>query len=91
MSSEKEPMPYICIPLMAHNEALGLLYLEAPFEKEAGADAQVRKEHNNLLIITAEKQISLALANIKLRETLRHLSVRDPLTGCSIAVIWKKR
>lgn len=74
--------PYICVPLMAQNEILGLLYLE--IQKENALE-QADSDHINtdwhLLAVTTAEQIALSLANIKLRESLRFLSIRDPLTG----------
>ena len=61
-----------CIPLTAQGDSLGWLYLSTSghgsFPKLAVA-------------IAAAEQLSLALANLKLRQHLRDLSVRDPLTG----------
>jgi diguanylate cyclase (GGDEF)-like protein len=61
-----------CIPLIAQGESLGWLYLSAvgtgPLPKLAVA-------------VAAADQLALALANLKLRQSLRDLSVRDPLTG----------
>lgn len=61
-----------CIPLVAQGESLGWLYLSAvgagPLPKLAVA-------------VAAADQLALALANLKLRQSLRDLSVRDPLTG----------
>lgn len=61
-----------CIPLTAQGESLGWLYLSTSghgsFPKLAVA-------------IAAAEQLSLALANLKLRQNLRDLSVRDPLTS----------
>lgn len=61
-----------CIPLTAQGESLGWLYLSTSghgsFPKLSVA-------------IAAAEQLSLALANLKLRQHLRDLSVRDPLTG----------
>ncbi len=61
-----------CIPLVAQGESLGWLYLSAsgvgPMSKLA-------------LAVAAADQLALALANLKLRQSLRDLSVRDPLTG----------
>jgi diguanylate cyclase (GGDEF)-like protein len=61
-----------CIPLTAQGESLGWIYLSAPgigpFPKLPVA-------------IAAGEQLALALANLKLRQSLRDLSVRDPLTG----------
>jgi len=67
---------YLCIPLIAQGELLGLLHI-----------AQAEVEPNNLnlahqrLAETIAEQIALALANLKLRETLRNQSIRDALTG----------
>jgi diguanylate cyclase (GGDEF)-like protein len=58
----------LCIPLSAHGTPIGLLHLEA-----AGGMAHLAQ-------LMAE-QLSLALANLKLRETLRDQSIRDELTG----------
>jgi len=61
-----------CIPLTAQGESLGWLYLSTSghgsFPKLAVA-------------IAAAEQLSLALANLKLRQHLSDLSVRDPLTS----------
>ncbi len=71
--------PYICAPLMAQGETLGLLYLKTrPAEAANSAGANTAKEQ---LATAVAEQIALALSNLKLRETLRQQSVRDPLTG----------
>jgi len=71
------PAPaYICAPMMAQGETLGLLYLQAL----PAADAPLSDAKQQLAAAVAE-QIALALSNLKLRETLRQQSVRDPLTG----------
>ncbi len=66
---------YLCIPMMAQGETLGVLNLQAgrPGERLTAAQQQ--------LAITVAEQAGLALANLKLRETLRSQSMRDPLTG----------
>jgi diguanylate cyclase (GGDEF)-like protein len=61
-----------CIPLEVQNDSLGWLYLSAP------GYAGVPKLP---VAIAAAEQLSQALANLRLRESLRDLSVRDPLTG----------
>ncbi|STX29305.1 sensor histidine kinase [Legionella beliardensis] len=65
---------YLCVPLMAQNDIYGLLYLE--FEEKASID-----ENQRLLINAFAELVALALANVRLRENLRHQSIRDPLTG----------
>jgi diguanylate cyclase (GGDEF)-like protein len=71
---------YCCIPVLAHGETIGLLHLEF----HAGEDGQHHQdnisEQRRLGLVCAE-QISLAIANVKLRDQLRDQSIRDPLTG----------
>ena len=61
-----------CIPLVAQGDSLGWVSLTAPVPPGI-AKLQVA--------IAAADQLALALANLKLRHSLRDLSVRDPLTG----------
>jgi len=62
---------YLEVPLVSSSETIGLLHLEWPEEPQQPVQemAQIFADH-----------VSLSLANIKLRETLRSQSVRDPLT-----------
>jgi len=69
---------HICVPLIAHGETLGVLYLQ--LKESLERKNQFVKETETLALSLAE-QISLALANLQLRETLRFQSIRDPLTG----------
>ncbi|MEI7744311.1 MAG: diguanylate cyclase [Chloroflexota bacterium] len=69
-----EIRPYLCMPLMAQGNAMGIVHLIA--EDQPAATPALR----NLARATADS-ISLALANIRLRENLQALSTRDPLTG----------
>jgi diguanylate cyclase (GGDEF)-like protein/PAS domain S-box-containing protein len=66
------PATSLCIPMMAQGEALGILHLS---HREAIAPAKHR------VAITMAEQVAMALSNLKLRETLRSQSIRDPLTG----------
>lgn len=75
-----EPLPTgsICIPLLAQGEAFGIFYLCNP----AGAGhVQGFPEETRRLAAAVAKQIALALANLRLRDTLRGQSIRDSLTG----------
>jgi diguanylate cyclase (GGDEF)-like protein len=64
----------ICQPLIAQNNLLGLLYRE--HESAPAFDAGA----NQLATMLAE-QVSLAIANLELREQLRGQATRDALTG----------
>jgi diguanylate cyclase (GGDEF)-like protein len=70
------PMPqgYLCVPMMAQSEAVGVLYLaqlgESPMTEAKQRLATAMAEH-----------VAMALSNLKLHETLRTQSIRDQLTG----------
>lgn len=66
---------YLCIPILAQGEALGILHFQATKEAPALADAELS------LKTTFAAQVGLSVANIRLREALRTQSIRDPLTG----------
>ncbi len=74
--------PYLCLPLQAQNESIGLLYVEF---NEVGShnsdDIQRYFSDYELMINTIAETIALSLANIKLRDTLKIRSIRDSLTG----------
>ncbi|MGA2448344.1 MAG: diguanylate cyclase [Polyangiaceae bacterium] len=74
---------YVCMPMMGQGEALGILHVrqsgEAATTKSelsaAVAESRVRT------IISVAEHVALALANLRLRDTLRMQAIRDPLTG----------
>lgn len=66
---------YLCLPLLAQGETLGMLHVQ-----ELEVSSRKRTESVRRLAVTIADHISLALANIKLRETLRYQVVHDPLT-----------
>ncbi len=68
------PIPdTLCLPLTSHGETLGMLYFE-PRPEGGRATPEV------YLHMLAEN-VSLALANLRLRDTLREMAMADPLTG----------
>jgi len=62
----------LCVPLSAHGEVVGWLSLQGEGRGHIPDES---------LAIRLCEQLSLALANVRLRESLRHQAVRDPLTG----------
>ncbi|MEM6786678.1 MAG: diguanylate cyclase [Myxococcota bacterium] len=62
---------YMCAPLSAAGERLGLLYVEVD-----EAD-----DHAESLARTVADGVALGLCNLQLRTTLREQAVREPLTG----------
>jgi diguanylate cyclase (GGDEF)-like protein len=67
----------LCIPLIAQGESLGVLYIQDP---DPSADPELLQRKQKFAVTLAE-QVSLAFANLMLRETLKYQSVRDSLTG----------
>ncbi|HEY0524218.1 MAG TPA: diguanylate cyclase [Stellaceae bacterium] len=71
---------YRCIPLIAQGETVGLLYLENASAAAATAGAEGSTVNPQDIEVLSEN-IALALVNLRLRDTLRNQSIRDPLTG----------
>ncbi|WP_412756096.1 diguanylate cyclase [Legionella bozemanae] len=70
---EKKPISYVCLPLFAQNEMLGLFYVEFGLNTD-----------NQRLIALAQiisEQSALSIYNIKLRDVLKTQSTQDSLTG----------
>jgi diguanylate cyclase (GGDEF)-like protein/PAS domain S-box-containing protein len=65
---------YLCIPIQAHGDALGVIHFQAE------GSAQITDQELTLSGTFAE-QIGLSIANIRLREALRNQSIRDSVTG----------
>ena len=67
------------MPLIAQGETLGVFHLRPglPAEAQTPALAAVKDQ----LALTVAEDLALALANLRLRETLRSQAIRDPLTG----------
>jgi diguanylate cyclase (GGDEF)-like protein/PAS domain S-box-containing protein len=67
----------LCMPLMAHGETLGIVSVRPRADVPATQPIDVRQR----LLTAAAQQIAVAIANLRLRESLRQQSIRDPLTG----------
>jgi diguanylate cyclase (GGDEF)-like protein/PAS domain S-box-containing protein len=73
----------LCVPLVGQGDTLGILELE--FSGDTGS--QINPNTENLkdstvqLASTVAGQVALSVASLRLRETLRDQSIRDPLTG----------
>ncbi len=70
---------YLCAPLVARGDTLGVLHVRSGAAQTAGATRTI--EETTALIASIAEYVSLALANQMLRETLRNQAIRDPLTG----------
>jgi diguanylate cyclase (GGDEF)-like protein/PAS domain S-box-containing protein len=73
----------VCAPLVASGETLGVLTVQGgPYELSQPPDAQQRLlTARQQLVETLAGHIALALANLRLRESLRAQSIRDPVSG----------
>jgi diguanylate cyclase (GGDEF)-like protein/PAS domain S-box-containing protein len=74
---------YLCVPMMAAGEALGVLHVQYG-ERNVSQPQEVEErqaESKQRLAVAVAEHLALALANLNLRETLRIQSIRDPLTG----------
>jgi diguanylate cyclase (GGDEF)-like protein/PAS domain S-box-containing protein len=76
-SAETSSGPLVCVPLAAHGETIGVLQLEASVDRDALDPIDRLAEQATAI----GERLSLALANLRLREALRTQSIRDPLTG----------
>ena len=86
---DDDTAPYFCFPLVADGETIGLLHLSFPAipvgDAAAGAYDEMLDRRWEIASLCAE-QISLAIANVRLRMELHDQSVRDQLTG-----LWNRR
>ncbi len=74
----KEPLSagYMCVPLIAQGEMVGVLHLRMPRDKYKTGFSQ---DQQHLAVKTGE-YIAIPLTNLKLRDELRSQAIRDPLT-----------
>ena len=71
---------HLCVPMIAQGDSLGVLSIDDPRLSDSVAHPRLLQRTRELATTVAE-QMSLAFANLTLRETLKYQSVRDPLTG----------
>ena len=72
--------PYVCLPLMAKGDILGLLHLKNAFNP---GDLEHNPEKADLRqwALTLSEYLSLSIANVKLSESLSMQSILDPQSG----------
>lgn len=73
----------LCVPISSNDRLLGILSL-CPRQNRAGSGESGERcdqEAQRMLLTRVAEQYALSLANLRLRETLRMESIRDPLTG----------
>jgi len=62
-----------CVPMISQGDVIGMLVI--------AGDRQDGSPLDNAHIVTLAEQLSLAISNVMLRNTLRYQSTVDPLTG----------
>jgi diguanylate cyclase (GGDEF)-like protein/PAS domain S-box-containing protein len=70
------PGSYLCVPMMAQGEIMGIFHL-----RKATTESKEQLEDIGQFAATVSEAMAMALANLKLRETLRNQAIRDGLTG----------
>jgi diguanylate cyclase (GGDEF)-like protein len=70
------PGCYLCVPLVAHGDTIGVLYIGCPNEAAREIVENRTEGIRQLVQLTA-----MALASLDMRKKLEHQSIRDGLTG----------
>lgn len=86
---ENEDHPFFCLPIVADGETIGMLHLRFTSFLLQSMDRKMIQtfiEHRWKLSLLCAEQMSLAIANVRLRQVLLDQSVRDPLTN-----LWNRR
>lgn len=72
----KPPERYVCFPLTAHGETLGILTIELP-----SAEINHMAEMRESTLISLGEMAAMAISGLHLRQKLESQSIRDGLTG----------
>lgn len=80
---EKLPGPSLCIPLMAFSKSLGVLVMTCCRKKGVGEKESLEeyRAQRQGLVLNFSQRLAAALFTIRVLESLREQSIRDPLTG----------
>ena len=71
--------PYVCLPLMAKGDILGLLHLKNAFSPNGSGNQEIADLRQ--MAVTLSEYLSLSIANVKLSESLSRQSILDPQSG----------
>jgi diguanylate cyclase (GGDEF)-like protein len=72
----RAPERYVCLPLTAHGETLGVVTVECP-----SAEAAAQAEQRESTLSSLGEMAAMAIAGLNLRQKLESQSIRDGLTG----------
>jgi len=73
---DKRPDRYVCVPVLAHGDTLGVLYIQFP-----DAESMELAWHRMLALRQLLQLTGMAIASMRLRMKLEQQSIRDPLTN----------
>src|SRR5258706_979713 len=78
----RPPLAVLCIPMMAQGEAMGIFHLQSgpALSSQLPLGMAAISETQSQLAKAMADTVAQALANLKLRASLLHQSIRDPLT-----------
>ena len=71
---------YLCLPIIAQGDTVGMLHICFHHNDDPALQSPISESTSRFAQRCAE-QISIAIANVKLRDELHEQSTRDPLTG----------
>lgn len=77
---EGKTPPYICVPMIAQGEILGILHVKPQSDNREGQRRDI-DENKRRLAETVAEHAGLSLANLELQHTLHEQSIKDVLTG----------
>lgn len=72
----KAPDRYVCLPLTAHGETLGVITVECP-----AAEVAAQAERRESTLSSLGEMAAMAIAGLNMRHKLESQSIRDGLTG----------
>lgn len=81
VTQSSEALPSLCVPLIAQGQMLGLFHLQRLKNISNTSQNGSSADPGFALAVVVAEDLCLALANMRLRESLREQSIRDPLTG----------
>jgi diguanylate cyclase (GGDEF)-like protein/PAS domain S-box-containing protein len=72
----------LCVPMVARGETLGILHLSYDVDDgdQGSVSTDAWRQSQRLLAVSVATQVALSLTSLRLRESLRDQSIRDPLT-----------
>jgi diguanylate cyclase (GGDEF)-like protein len=79
----REYRSYLCLPITTSSGIMGVLHVffKGPPDGLPDEDGLRQQSSKRMMLSTMLEHYSLSLVNLKLRETLKSQSIRDPLTG----------